>query len=237
VRARFVWLLLAAVLTGCTRLPTTDQSSTLPAFSIRPIPSSTTPSPFVQVQAGSVQALVPETWEAAPIPVARFPQEGFMASPKLSDWSEANGAVRGMEAFWIDVGSEEIPSDYYYLAARSDTLASLASQRGCHADTSKVILDRPPDLTGRRFSPSDYVASATGTCRVRGGATRWAYVVAAPGYGPIRQVGIPTSGLYVVVAVVSGPRAGALLRQIIDGLKFGSASITQIVQTAAGIPN
>jgi hypothetical protein len=228
---------LAAVLTGCTRLPATDRASTLPAFSVRPV-DSTNPSPFVQIQAGSVQALVPGTWEAVPIPLTRFPQEGFIASPSLADWDQAAGTVRGMEAFWVDIGKEGIPSDYYYLAARSDELESLSGRKGCHAYTRQVILDRPPDLTGQRFSPSDYVASATGTCRVDGGATRWAYVVAAPGYGPIRQVGIPTSGLYVVIAVVvSGPQSKAMLQEMIDGARFGSSSITQIVQAATGIPN
>ncbi|TMK81984.1 MAG: hypothetical protein E6G47_01895 [Actinobacteria bacterium] len=237
MRARVLLPCVAAVLTACTRLPSTPPGTTLPAFSIRPVDSAT-PSPFVQIQSGSVRAIVPGSWQAAPLPTNRFPQEGFIASPRLADWDEATGTVRGMEAFWVDIGAEGIPSDYYYLAARSDELASLAGQKGCHADTSKVILDRPPDLSGQRFSPSDYVASATGTCHVAGAATRWAYVVAAPGYGPIRQVGIPTSGLYVVIAVVvSGPQSKAMLQEMIDGAQFGSTSISQIVQTASGIPS
>jgi hypothetical protein len=142
-----------------------------------------------------------------------------------------------MEAFWIDVAKEGIPSDYYYLAARATVLGSLATNKNCRSQAKRVLVDHPPDLTGSHFSPSDYVASDTGTCQSRGQATHWAYVVVAPGFGPIREVGIPTSGIYVVIAVVSGPQSKALLRELIDGARFGDTSISQIVQLASRLKN
>jgi hypothetical protein len=60
-------------------------------------------------------------------------------------------------------------------------------------------------------------------------------VVAAPGYGPVRQVGLPTSGLYVVVAVVSGRGSGRLLREMLESAEFGGTSISKIVRAAGGI--
>ena len=43
-------------------------------------------------------------------------------------------------------------------------------------------------------SPGDYMAKGEGTCNVRGQVTRWAYFVAAPGFGPVRQLGIAALG-------------------------------------------
>jgi hypothetical protein len=214
-------------------MPPAQAPSRVPDFSIRPIESVGSPSPLVQVQAGSVQAVFPRTWQAVPLPEDRYPQQGFVASSSLDQWEQGAGTVRGMEAFWIDVGREGIPSDYYYLAARATLVGSLATNRHCRSQVRQVLLDRPPDLTGRRFSPSDYVASETGICLTGGHATRWAYFVAAPGFGPIRDIGIPTSGIYVVIAVVSGPRSNSLLKELIDGARFGDASITQIAKLAS----
>src|SRR5207244_540243 len=71
VRARVLLPCVAAVLTACTRLPSTPPGTTLPAFSIRPVDSAT-PSPFVQIQSGSVRAIVPGSWPAAPLPTRRL---------------------------------------------------------------------------------------------------------------------------------------------------------------------
>lgn len=214
-------------------MPVGQAPAALPAFSIHRLPASSTPSPLVQVTAGSVQGLVPESWQAEPMPVARYPLQGFIASPSLGDWERAAGTVRGMEAFWIDVGKVGLPSDYYYLAARSDLLAPLLSSRTCRKESRKVLLNHPPDLTGRRFSPSDYVASASGTCVKGGEPMRWAYIVAAPGFGPVRQVGIPNSGLYVVAVVVSGAKSRALLHQMVDSARFGDTSVSELLQAAS----
>ena len=68
---------------------------------------------------------------------------------------------------------------------------------------------------------------------MRGGElTHWAYVVAAPGFGPVREVGIPNSVLYVVVAEVSGPGSARILTQLMKGASFDSATISQIVDAA-----
>lgn len=74
--------------------------------------------------------------------------------------------------------------------------------------------------------------SATGSCRTEGTPTRWAYVVAAPGFGPMRQMGIPTSGLYVVIAVVPERRSGHLLKQILAAARFGDTSISEFLRAA-----
>jgi hypothetical protein len=57
-------------------------------------------------------------------------------------------------------------------------------------------------------------------------------VVAAPGYGPIRSVGIPNSGLYVVMAEVGGPHAGALLQEMLAQATFGDTTVPQLVRAA-----
>ena len=77
------------------------------------------------------------------------------------------------------------------------------------------------------------MASQTGMCKAGRRSTKWAYFVAAPGFGPIRDIGIPTSGIYVVIAVVSGPRAGSLLKQLLAGARFGDASISEIARLAS----
>ncbi len=233
MRARIAASILVMALSACSRIPghQTQVAETLPEFSVRRLPAS--PSPLrVEVRAGSVEGLIPEDWEAQPLPETRYPQQGFVASPSLADWQDGAGIVRGMEAFWIDVDKLRIPSDYYYLVARGPAMASLEGNKACHSAKDEVFVDHPPDLTGQRFSPSDYVESATGTCRSEGQRTRWAYIVAAPGFGPIRQIGLPTSGLYVVMAVVSGKRANELLQEILQGARFGNVSISEIVKAA-----
>jgi hypothetical protein len=233
VRASRVLLVLAAALTACNRVPATEPVEL--AFTIHPFASSTTPSPFNEVRAGSVRAVFPQQWEVRPIDSTTLPQEGFVASPRLDRFERAAGVVQGMEAFWIDVGAMRIPSNYYYLAARNEALSMLTGGKQCQLARRQVLLDRPPDLTGAQFSPGDYVAKSTGTCTVHGQPTRWAYIVAAPGFGPVRDVGLPTSGLYVVLAVVSGPNADRLLREMIQGAWFGGTPISQIVKVAGQV--
>jgi hypothetical protein len=235
VRATVAALVFATAVTACSRAP--DATSTLtsePAsFSTRPFVLPSSPAPLVQVQSGFVQAVIPNSWEARPLSSDRYPQQGFVAAPRLEDWQHGDGTVRGMEVFWIDVAKMRIPSDYYYLVARGPVLEALRANKACEYGQQEVYADHPPDLTGRRFSPSDYVASASGTCLVHGRHTRWAYLVAAPGFGPLRQVGIPTSGLYVVIAVVSGSRSNVLLQEMVQSARFGDTPMTQIVNAAS----
>ncbi len=223
---------MVVTLTACTNRPAAHEASVPPAvFTVHHLPPS--PSPLqIEVQAGSVQALIPDGWEARPLPTARYPQEGFVASARIEQWENAVGTVSGMEAFWIDVAKLQIPSDYYYMVAQGPAMAALAANRNCRSASEDVYIDHPPDFTGRRFSPGDYVMSATGSCRTEGTPTRWAYVVAAPGFGPMRQMGIPTSGLYVVIAVVPEKRAGHLLKQILAAARFGDTSISEFLRAA-----
>ena len=210
----------------------TDTAAAGPMFVIRHLDTATTPSPFDEVRAGHVRAVFPEDWDVRPIRAGSVPQEGFIASPRLDRFERAAGVVQGMEAFWVDVARMGIPTNYYYLAARNEALTTLTSTRQCHLGSKQVLLNRPPDLTGQKFSPGDYVATATGTCMLHGKPARWAYIVAAPGFGPVREVGLPTSGLYVVLAVVSGPNADRLLREMIQGARFGDTPISTIVKVA-----
>src|SRR5207249_1115171 len=159
---------------------------------------------------------------------ARYPREGFVASPKIDDWERQAGTVGGAEAFWIDVGDVNLPSDYFYLVARGPVVGSLIANKSCRKTGQKIYVDNRPDFTGRTDSDGDYVASASGVCGRGPGLLRWEYIVVAPGYGPLRQIGIPTSGLYVVMAAVSGPRAGALLQEMMDSTRFSNTSISQI---------
>jgi hypothetical protein len=233
VRTTWIALMLAAALTACDRIPVagTSGAAGLP-FAVHQLASSSTPSPLDEVRAGHVRAVFPHDWDAAPLPAGSVPQEGFVASPRLDRFERAAGVVQGMEAFWIDVGGLHIPSDYYYLAARNEALSPFSGTRACRLGERQVLLDRPPDLTGATASPGDYVATASGTCRLHGRPARWGYVVAAPGYGPIRDMGLRTSGLYVVMALVSGPNADRLLKEMIEGARFGDTPISQIVQAA-----
>jgi hypothetical protein len=235
VRAAAAPLLLAAVLTACYRVPAAEAPVVPPAFVIHHLDSATSPSPFDEVQAGHVRAVFPQEWQARPIPAGTVPQEGFIASPRLDRFEKAAGVVQGLEAFWIDVGDMRIPSNYYYLAARNEALSTFYQTKRCQLGRRQVLLDRPPDLTGPEFSPGDYVATATGTCMLHGRPTRWAYIVAAPGFGPVREVGLPNSGLYVVLAVVSGPNADRLLAEMLQGARFGDTPISKIVRVAARV--
>jgi hypothetical protein len=231
MRARAAASILAIVAATCTRAPAREPP--VRPFSVHLLPPS--PSPLrIEVQAGGVRARIPDGWEVRPLPDSRYPQEGFVASPQLAAWERHTWLVGGMEAFWIDVTKVGLPSDYYYLVARGPAVASLAASKRCHRIEERVVANHPPDFTGRRFSPGDYVISASGTCQAGSHPARWAYIVAAPGFGPARAVGLPRSGLYVVIAVVRGKRAEVLLRQMLEAARFGQTPISDIVRAAQG---
>jgi hypothetical protein len=230
--AASVVVMAVTALSACTRAPLPSPPPDAgPEFSVHQLPPSPSPLGW-EVQAGQVQGLIPSGWQAEPLPQTRFPQQGFVASPQLADWDAGAGAIRGMEAFWVDITSLHISSDYYYIVAKGPAMSSLFSNKHCHSTAREVLVDDPPQVTGPGFSPGDYVVSAKGTCRSEGSSTHWAYIVVAPGFGPVRQVGLPSSGLYVVLAVVSGKGAGDLLQGMIDGARFANVSITQIVAVA-----
>jgi hypothetical protein len=149
-----------------------------------------------------------------------------------------DGSIAGMTASWVDATRVGVPSDFYYLAARGPLLSRLRAGAGCRVVSERVFADNLPSIaSGRRGSPGDYVARGEGTCRVGGQPTRWAYFVAVPGFGPVRRVGIPGSGLYVVVAVVrNSAGAGGVLRHLIGRTRFGDAAVADMVAAARRCP-
>src|SRR2546428_5042389 len=94
---------------GCTGPPSTAAThDTLPQFSVRRLPPS--PSPLrLEVQAGEGEALIPGGWDVAPISAARYPQEGFVASPPLSKWGRGAGVICGVEGFWVGITPPRVP--------------------------------------------------------------------------------------------------------------------------------
>ena len=231
MRARGTALVFLAALTACAPVRAVDAPGVL-SLTVHPFRSDKTVAPLQEVHAAHIRAVIPDGWKARLLPHGRYPREGFIASPKINSWENRAGRVQGLEAFWVDVGKMGIPSDYYYMAARGPGLGPLGKSKTCRPAARTVFVDRPPDLTGVHFSPGDYVASATGICRTRSGSARWASVVAAPGFGPLREVGIPTSGLYVVVAVVSGPHSDRVLKRMFRSMRFGDASIPAMLKAA-----
>ena len=91
---------------------------------------------------------------------------------------------------WIDGTAVGVPSDYYYLAATGPALDVLTGSEQCRATRKHIVADHLPAFAqGAPDSPGDYVVHGLGTCTVGRRPTQWAYFVAAPGYGPVREVG------------------------------------------------
>ena len=190
------------------------------------------PSPFSVVTSGSVRAMIPDDWQ--PVQTAGA-SEGFVASPEPEAFARGDGSVVGMSATWVNATRIGIPSDFYYLAAAGPLLGNLTSSRDCRTAERRVLVDhRPSWMTGAIASPGDYLARGDGTCEARNGMPmRWAYFVAAPGFGAARQVGIPASGLYLVVAVLRDTRrAPQLLHMLLGQTRFGEARIRDIITAA-----
>ena len=145
-----------------------------------------------------------------------------------------DGTTEGISATWVDATQIGVPSDFYYLAATGPLFSQLIDSPDCRADSERVFLDDSPSfMSGVTGSFGDYMARGEGTCRGHGRATRWAYFVAAPGFGSVRTLGIPRSGLYVVVAVLQDQRgADKVLQQLIDRTRFGGAGIRDFVRAA-----
>jgi hypothetical protein len=229
LRRAILGIVVALMGTGCAGVPSVgDPPDLADALLIRP-----SSSPFSQVTVGSVRALVPDGWHAAPVKGARG---GFVASPHPEAWRHMDGSITGMAATWVDATEVGMPSDFYYLAATGPLLSSLTRSDTCRAESQQVILDNAPAFAaGDTDSPGDYMARGEGTCHVGGTPTRWAFFVAAPGFGPVRTVGIPQSGLYVVVAVMhDSQRAPALLDRLITHTSFGGAMVSEFVVAAGG---
>ena len=62
--------------------------------------------------------------------------------------------------------------------------------------------------------------------------TRWSYFVAAPGYGPAQEAGIPGSGLYLImVSTPKAPGAGRTLARVLRNVRFGQDTAHDFVRT------
>ncbi len=196
------------------------------------------PSPYTEVVSGPVSALVPRNWRTVPAPSVDGIRGGFFASPRPHAWDRMDGSVEGMAATWVDATKVGVPSDYYYLAATGPLLDRLTGGRTCRALHQRVFANHRPGLDGSRGpSPGDYVASADGRCDSTGTGTRtrWAAFVAAPGFGPAGEVGIPGSGLYVVVAVLrASAGVGSQLDHLVRHTAFGGTTVPQLVAAATG---
>lgn len=201
-----------------------------------PLAPRTAPSPYTEVVSGQVTALVPRNWRTKPAPAVDGIRGGFFASPRPHAWDRMDGSVAGMAATWVDATKVGVPSDYYYLAATGPLLDRLTEGDDCRADHSKIFVNHRPGFDGSRGpSPGDYVASADGHCLGTGAPTRWASFVAAPGFGPARGVGIPGSGLYVVVAVLrASAGAGSELHRLVQHTAFNGTTVPELVAAVSG---
>jgi hypothetical protein len=192
------------------------------------------PAPYAEVSWGRVHALVPKEWSAQPIAGEGVLSTGVVASPNVSRWNLMDGSVPGLEAAWVDLARVGIPTDYYYLAARGTAIPRVATAQTCRSLGPRVIVNHRPAFEGDINSLGDYAVRGTGQCDAPDMMpTRYAYFVAAPGYGPVREVGIPTSGLYVVVAVVrQSPDAGERLHTMLMSARFDRTSVRGLMKAA-----
>jgi hypothetical protein len=230
VRRVITGIVVSLVAAGCHGGDVGSPDATAPLLLI-----SESPAPaFNEVTAGPVRALIPERWRAVLAGQAGGLQQGLIASPRPRDWGRPDGSVEGMAAVWVDVARVGVPSDYYYLAATGPALQRLTHSKDCRPTSHRVIVDHPPALlAGAEDSPGDYVARGQGLCVIGETPTRWAYFVAAPGYGPVRQIGIPSSGLYVVVAVLpDSHRAPTMLDKLLGSTQFAGAGMSDFIAAA-----
>ncbi len=220
-------LLLALVAAGC-RAATVPTTPPLGGH----IAIHESPTPFTGITAGDVSGLIPDEWRARPADPGGGFEQGFVASPPLE--GPRGRVAEGMAAVWIDGTRVGVPSDYYYLAAKRAAVERLTGAAGCdRLDREIVVNHRPSYADGTPNSPGDYVALGEGICARSPEPTRFKYFVAAPGYGPVHRLGIPASGLYVVVAIVpDSPQASAMLDTLVFGTHFGSATLDDFISAA-----
>jgi hypothetical protein len=179
-------------------------------------------SQLTRVSAFGVSALVPDGWVAQPAQDASH-YVGVAASPQPLTNAPSPPIQSGLIATRVDATEIGVASDLYYLAAKGPVVARMTHGESCTVTAERIFADHAPaSMAGARRSPGDFVAAATGTCRRRGSTTRWSYFVAAPGYGPAREAGIPGSGLYLIVASTpAAPGASRTLARMIRNVRFG----------------
>jgi hypothetical protein len=216
--------LLALLTAGCTGAIAAPPADAPSPFAVEP-----TDSPYARVTAGPVSGLIPAGWEARPLETGS--RYGFTAAP-LGGLPEVGSPTARLTATWVDATRVGVPSDFYYLAASGPALGDLLDHPSCTAHRTSVFADHSPSfLEGGDGSPGDFIARGHGTCVGRDAVTRWSFFVAAPGYGPARALGIPSSGLYVVTAAtVDGPQARATLGRMLGAVRFGGARMGDFVR-------
>ncbi len=223
-------LVVGLVAAGCGEAMGTADVSPIPAeLQIRE-----SPSPFRQVSAGFVSTVIPDGWRPRLAGAIDDPRQGIIAGPRPRAWALDRPPGEGLAAMRVDGAAVGVPSDYYYLAATGPVLDVLTGSKQCRATRHFVVVDHLPAFAqGAADSPGDYVAHGQGICTVRNHPTRWAYFVAAPGYGPVREVGIPSSGLYLVVAVMpASPGAPSLLNRLLARTEFNGSSVSEMIAAA-----
>jgi hypothetical protein len=226
VRRFLLGIVAVVAVAGCT--PASSEPVSTTELMLAP-----SPTPFNMVTAGEVHGAVPDGWHASLADPELGIRGGFVASPRVGGWRDVDGTAVGMSATWVDATRVGVPSDFYYLAANGPLLSRLTTSANCRERAHRVYLDRRPTFDLHRRSPGHFMAEGAGVCRRGSHATRYAYFVAAPGFGPVHEVGIPSSGLYVVVAVVPAERgARNLLRELIGHTRFGDDGIHDFVAVA-----
>jgi hypothetical protein len=185
---------------------------------------------YTRVSAFGVSALVPGDWVAQPAEDAAY-AVGVAASPGPLAGTLAI-PDQGLVATRLEATEVGVPSDLYYLAAKGPVVERVTDRTRCTVTAQRIFVDHAPaSMAGGRRSPGDFVASATGTCGARGSVTRWSYFVAAPGYGPARETGIPGSGLYlIVVSTPKAPGAGHTLAHMLRNVRFGEDTAQDFVR-------
>jgi hypothetical protein len=218
--------------------------SGVPNYGSQPRPSVVAQGPdessdklFSKITVGEVEALVPDGWQSFPSGAPDGLHEGFVATPEPRPWQKMDGSAVGMSATWVDATRVGVPSDFYYLAATGPVLSGLTHSTACRAlSLHAFVNNRPTYEAGPPGSPGDYVASGDGTCRVGGRANRWAYYVAAPGFGPVHKIGIPSSGLYVVVVVMHDTtRVVSVMHTLLTHTHFGGAGLKDFIAAGRAI--
>lgn len=192
------------------------------AASTPPPPATTTDARFTRVSAFGVSAIVPDDWVVTPADDAAY-SVGVAATPGPAVTLGSVPMEQGLIATRVDATAVGAPSDLYYLAAKGPILGEIRDDTRCTIASKQVYANHAPAaITGRTASPGDFVATANGTCGRRDGVTRWSYFVAAPGFGPAREQGIPGSGLYLIVAATPAiPGSARTLARMVDRVRFG----------------
>jgi kynurenine formamidase len=186
-----------------------------------PAAAPITDARFTRVSAYGVSAVVPHGWIAEPADDTTY-TVGVAATPGPHTTIGDVPIEQGLIATRIDATAVGAPSDLYYLAAKGPILSTVHHDARCTVKEEQVYADHAPAAVTGRPSPGDFVATATGTCARRHTETKWSYFVAAPGFGPAREHGIPGSGLYVIVASTPAvPGASRTLAHMIGHVRFG----------------